>query len=148
MIGGGSSAFLLTKHRVQVAVVWLIAEVSATAHLRPSYRKSCQLHPLNEGWQEPDWFCLLAVLVACLGTLFLSCSNYSAPSGVPKPPVSGSGAGNMVKLPSGASEFGMVEAAPNWDDYMTPGGCCIGCGVQRCLSFSASPVRAYRLEAA
>jgi hypothetical protein len=28
----------------------------------------------------------------------------------------------MVKLPSGASEFGMVEAAPNWDDYMTPGG--------------------------
>jgi hypothetical protein len=26
----------------------------------------------------------------------------------------------MVKLPSGASEFGMVEAAPNWDDYMTP----------------------------
>jgi len=26
----------------------------------------------------------------------------------------------MVKLPSGASEFGLVEAAPNWDDYMTP----------------------------
>lgn len=48
-------------------------------------------------------------------------SNYSAPSGVPRPPVgSGSGSGNMVKLPSGASEFGMVEAAPNWDDYMTP----------------------------
>lgn len=31
------------------------------------------------------------------------------------------GSGSMVKLPSGASEFGMVEAAPNWDDYMTPG---------------------------
>lgn len=27
----------------------------------------------------------------------------------------------MSKLPSGASEFGMVESAPNWDDFMTPG---------------------------
>jgi hypothetical protein len=56
------------------------------------------------------------------GVSVSACSNYSAPSGVPRPPVgSGSGSGNMVKLPSGASEFGMVEAAPNWDDYMTPG---------------------------
>lgn len=50
-------------------------------------------------------------------------SNYSAPSGVPRPPVGGSGSGSgatVSKLPSGASEFGMVEAAPNWDDYMTP----------------------------
>lgn len=49
-------------------------------------------------------------------------SNYSAPSGVPRPPLGGSGSGGTVsKLPSGASEFGMVESAPNWDDFMTPG---------------------------
>lgn len=59
-----------------------------------------------------------ADVAACTPRLTLSCRNYSAPSGVPKPSV---GSANMVKLPSGASEFGMVEAAPNWDDYMTPG---------------------------
>lgn len=78
------------------------------------------------------------MLVAYLPILLLSCSYYSAPSGVPKPPVSGSGAGNMVKLPSGASEFGMVEAAPNWDDYMTPGGCCIGVASRRACGLEAA----------
>lgn len=53
-------------------------------------------------------------------------SNYTAPTGVQRPPAGSgsSGAGGSAaaaRLPSGASEVGLVDSTPNWDDYMTPG---------------------------